>query len=112
MHACDPNASAGRHVRMGRPIASVIERGWQGNYFLGVGDVRAPHGGGVRGHAVGSNRLRTANQRSTLPVFGANTLHVDINACATGRHACGCDVSPIAAATSQLTPGAVIATTH
>lgn len=66
-------ATRPRHlaVRTEHPIASVIERGWQGNYFLGVGDVRAPHGGGVRGHAVGSNRLRTANQRSTLPVFGA-----------------------------------------
>lgn len=52
------------------PIASVIERERQGNYFLGVGDVRAPHEGGVKGHAVGFNRLRTTNQRSMLPVFG------------------------------------------
>lgn len=88
-------------VRPGLPIASVIERGWQGNYFLGVGDVRAPHGGGVRGHAVGSDRLRTANQRSTLPVFGGDTVHVGISTrvCARvpRRHACsGCDVPPIA----------------
>lgn len=88
-------ARPGSRVRTGRPIASVIERGWQGNYFLGVGDVRAPHGGWVRGHAVGCNRLRTANQRSTLPVFGGDTC-MRISTRARGWHACGCDVPPIA----------------
>lgn len=92
--------------RQDGPIASVIERGWQGNYFLGVGDVRA------RPTGVGSEVTQSAPTASGQPINALRFLssgryvHVNINACARVDAMCRRQFRP-----GPATPGAVIATT-
>lgn len=87
-------------------IAPVIERGWQGNYFLGVGDVRA------RPTGVGSEVTQSAPTASGQPINALRFLssgryvYVGINACARVDETCRRQLRP-----GPATPGAVIATT-
>lgn len=88
------NRRGGRGEGLSDSVGYRAARGWQGNYFLGVGDVRAPHEGGVRGHAVGFNPppgqpINALRFLSSGRYPGACACtRIYINACARGVRTC------------------------